>query len=63
MMFHEGLKPFHVFQTKALKSQTEMCLWFVKCSLVTLPHLFEVLEGELVHWIDLRETGDNKVQD
>ncbi len=26
-------------------------------------HLFEVLEGELVHWIDLRETGDDKVQD
>ena len=37
------------------------CLWLVKWSLVT--HLFEVLEGELVHWIDLRETGDDKVQD
>lgn len=28
-----------------------------------LSHLFEVLEGELVHRINLRETGDDKVQD
>ncbi len=36
----------------------EICL-----CLVTLSHLFEVFEGELVHWINLRETGDDKVQD
>lgn len=40
-----------------------MCVWLVKLKLVTLSHLFEVLKGELVHWINLRETSDDKVQD
>lgn len=30
---------------------------------MSLSHLFEVLEGELVHMVDLRQTGDDKVQD
>lgn len=36
-------------------------LWLVKGRLA--PHLLEVLEGELVHRINLRETGNHKVQD